>query len=110
MTKVGRRRSTEDGTPAPTRQRLLPMHGRTVPQPRPTAHFIVEFYRSAIGKKWVMAISGIILLGYVLAHMVGNLKVFLGEEDINLYAEWLRELGEPALPAHVAALDACASC
>ena len=62
------------------------------------APFIVTFYRSAIVKKWLMAVSGIILLGYVLAHMVGNLKVFLGEDDINHYAEWLRDLGEPAFP------------
>ena len=41
------------------------------------------------------------LLGYVLAHMVGNLKVFLGSEEINRYAEWLRELGEPAFPRTV---------
>jgi succinate dehydrogenase / fumarate reductase cytochrome b subunit len=65
------------------------------------APFIVTFYRSAIVKKWLMAVSGIILLGYVLAHMVGNLKVFIGEEDINHYAEWLRELGEPILPYSV---------
>jgi succinate dehydrogenase / fumarate reductase, cytochrome b subunit len=65
------------------------------------APFIVTFYRSAIVKKWLMAISGIILLGYVLAHMVGNLKVFIGEDDLNHYAEWLRELGEPALPYSV---------
>ena len=38
-----------------------------------------------------MAVSGIVLLGYVLAHMVGNLKVFLGKGEINAYAEWLRD-------------------
>ena len=51
----------------------------------------VRFWRSAVGKKWVMAVSGIVLLGYVLAHMVGNLKVFLGKEHINVYGEWLRD-------------------
>ena len=45
-----------------------------------------------------MAVSGVILLFYVAAHMVGTLKVFLGTEHINRYAEWLRTLGEPALP------------
>jgi succinate dehydrogenase / fumarate reductase, cytochrome b subunit len=69
--------------------------------PSRPAPFVVTFYRSAIAKKWLMAISGIVLLGYVLAHLVGNLKVFLGEDDINEYAEWLRELGEPALPREV---------
>ena len=38
-----------------------------------------------------MAVSGIVLLGFVLAHMVGNLKVFLGAGDLNEYAEWLRD-------------------
>jgi succinate dehydrogenase / fumarate reductase cytochrome b subunit len=54
-----------------------------------------------VGKKWVMAVSGIMLLGFVAAHMVGNLKVFLGESHLNTYAEWLRTLGEPALPRTV---------
>ena len=45
-----------------------------------------------------MAVSGIALLGFVLAHMIGNLKVFLGKTEINTYAHWLRTLGEPALP------------
>jgi succinate dehydrogenase / fumarate reductase cytochrome b subunit len=48
-----------------------------------------------------MAITGIILMGYVLAHMVGNLKLYLGPEAINTYGEWLRELGEPAFPRTV---------
>jgi succinate dehydrogenase / fumarate reductase cytochrome b subunit len=63
--------------------------------------FLVDFYRSAVAKKWVMALSGIVLLGYVLAHMVGNLKVYLGAAQINRYAEWLRDLGEPAFPRTV---------
>ncbi|MGH9244550.1 MAG: succinate dehydrogenase cytochrome b subunit [Acidimicrobiales bacterium] len=77
--------------------------------PTPLVHGVVrrrpwwplEFYRSAIGKKWVMALSGIALMGYVLAHMIGNLKVYLGPDDLNHYGEWLRELGEPALPRTV---------
>lgn len=62
----------------------------------------LELYRSAVGKKWVMGVTGIMLMGYVLAHMVGNLKVYLGPEDINNYSEWLRTLAEPALPRTVA--------
>lgn len=68
------------------------------PTPRREPPFLITFYRSAIAKKWLMAISGIFLLGFVLAHMIGNLKVYLGEDDVNHYAEWLRDLGEPALP------------
>src|SRR5262249_23326525 len=75
--------------------------GEPVPLPRNQGHFVVRFWKSAVGKKWVMAVSGVILLGYVLAHMVGTLKVFLGPNQINTYAEWLRTLGEPALPRTV---------
>ncbi len=49
--------------------------------------------------KVIMATTGAILVLYLVAHMVGNLKVFLGEESLNTYAEWLRVVGEPALPA-----------
>jgi succinate dehydrogenase / fumarate reductase cytochrome b subunit len=48
-----------------------------------------------------MALSGIGLLGYVLAHMVGNLKLYLGKSHLNVYGEWLRTLGEPAFPRTV---------
>jgi succinate dehydrogenase / fumarate reductase cytochrome b subunit len=80
---------------------LVRYTGAPVPRPKAKGHFLVRFWKSAIGKKWVMAVSGIILLGYVLAHMVGTLKVFLGQEQINTYAEWLRDLGEPAFPRTV---------
>jgi succinate dehydrogenase / fumarate reductase cytochrome b subunit len=58
-------------------------------------------YRSAVGKKQVLAVTGIVLMGYVLLHMVGNLKLYLGAESLNRYGEWLREVGEPALPREV---------
>jgi succinate dehydrogenase / fumarate reductase cytochrome b subunit len=63
------------------------------------------FYRSAIGKKWVMAITGIAIILFVLAHMVGNWKIFLpdvdGIPDIDIYAEALRQLLVPFAPEHV---------
>lgn len=63
---------------------------------------LVDLYKSGIGKKWVMAITGIMLMGFVFAHMVGNLKMFLGAEDLNHYGEFLRELLVPILPRTVA--------
>lgn len=67
--------------------------------------FPVEFYRSAVGKKWVMAITGLLIIGFALAHMLGNLKMFLpdigGVPDIDIYGEALRELGSPIFPEHV---------
>lgn len=64
--------------------------------------WLLSFYRSAIGKKMMMAVSGIILFGFVLAHMAGNLKLYMGAEAMNHYGEWLREIGQPALPHGVA--------
>ncbi len=67
------------------------------PMPRSTP-VLLRFYASAVGKKSVMAITGIVLLGFVLAHMIGNLHLYLGAPHLNDYAEWLRRIGEPALP------------
>jgi succinate dehydrogenase / fumarate reductase cytochrome b subunit len=62
----------------------------------------LEFYRSALGKKYVMAVTGIIGMAYVFGHMIGNLKLYLGPESINSYGVWLREsLGYPILPETV---------
>ncbi|WP_256107660.1 succinate dehydrogenase [Streptomyces sp. ODS05-4] len=52
---------------------------------------------STIGKKTVMAVSGLIMLGYLVAHVAGNLKVFFGPEEFNGYAHWLRTIGAPVL-------------
>src|SRR2546425_347105 len=54
--------------------------------------------RSLIGKKVIMAITGVILLLFVIAHLLGNLKVFQGAEHFNAYAEGLRTLGAPFFP------------
>lgn len=53
---------------------------------------------SSVQLKFVMAVTGAILVLYLIAHMLGNLKIFFGEQALNTYAAWLREIGEPALP------------
>ncbi|MEZ4832923.1 MAG: succinate dehydrogenase cytochrome b subunit [Caldilineaceae bacterium] len=50
---------------------------------------------STIGKKVIMAVTGLVWIGFVTFHMYGNLKVFGGAEYFNHYAEGLRELGSP---------------
>jgi succinate dehydrogenase / fumarate reductase cytochrome b subunit len=101
MTRLDGVPSTEDQREdADAADRLLRSTGAPVPQPRPVP-FPIQFWRSGIGKKWAMAVSGIALLGYVLTHMIGNLKVFLGKSEINAYADWLRTLGQPAFPRTV---------
>ncbi len=54
--------------------------------------------RSTIALKLLMALSGLVFIGFVLAHMYGNLKAFAGHDAYNEYAEHLREIGEPMLP------------
>ena len=54
--------------------------------------------RSTIALKMLMAVSGIVFIGFVLLHMYGNLKAFAGHDAFNEYAEHLREIGEPLLP------------
>jgi succinate dehydrogenase / fumarate reductase cytochrome b subunit len=58
----------------------------------------LTLYRSSIGKKAVMALTGLIGIGFVIGHMIGNLMVFFGRDDFNHYAEFLREVGEPLVP------------
>ena len=60
--------------------------------------FLFSLYRSDVGKKVIMAVTGIVLFGFVLVHMLGNLKLYQGAEKLNAYADWLREVGSPALP------------
>jgi succinate dehydrogenase / fumarate reductase cytochrome b subunit len=65
----------------------------------------LNIYRPAVGKKWVMALTGLAIIGFVVVHMVGNWKIFLpdvdGIPDIDVYGHALRELLVPFLPAHV---------
>ncbi|HEX9548016.1 MAG TPA: succinate dehydrogenase cytochrome b subunit [Acidimicrobiales bacterium] len=55
-------------------------------------------YRLSIGKKVLMALSGLFILVWIIGHMVGNLKVWLSQSEFDAYAEWLRRLGEPLFP------------
>ena len=64
----------------------------------------VRFYEAPIGKKAVMAITGVMLVGYVFAHLLGNLQIYSADaEQINRYAAFLHN------PANAAALWAARS-
>lgn len=52
-------------------------------------------WSSSVGKKITMAVSGLVLYGFVIVHMIGNLKVYMGREAFNHYAEGLRTIGGP---------------
>lgn len=60
-----------------------------------TSSRLARLWRSSVGLKIVMAVTGVILSGFVLGHMAGNLQVFQGEKALNDYAKLLRT--EPAL-------------
>jgi succinate dehydrogenase / fumarate reductase cytochrome b subunit len=61
-------------------------------------HRVVRFYEAPIGKKVIMALTGVILFGYVVAHLLGNLQIFAGPDQINRYAGFLHN------PANAVAL------
>ena len=51
------------------------------------------FTRSSIGKKYIVAITGVILVGFIIGHLLGNLQIFIGPDAVNAYAVSLRKLG-----------------
>ena len=51
------------------------------------------FTTATVGKKVLMAISGIIIIGFVIVHLIGNLQIFIGQEQLNKYAETLQNMG-----------------
>ena len=53
----------------------------------------VALYQSSIGKKAIMAVTGMIGIGFVVGHMIGNLQIFQGPEKLDAYAVALRKLG-----------------
>lgn len=68
--------------------------------------FLVELYGTAMGKKYAMAVSGIAMLGFVFAHMIGNLKLYQaagpdGVAALDKYAKFLKEgLLVPIVPEY----------
>jgi succinate dehydrogenase / fumarate reductase cytochrome b subunit len=79
-----------------------PVTGTAAARKKRRKPFLVDLYGTALGKKYVMAITGILLIGFVIAHAIGNLKMYLGPEEFNHYGEFLRELLVPILPRTVA--------
>ncbi len=55
---------------------------------------LFRFYRSTVGKKVVMAITGIFMFLFVFVHMVGNLQIFIGREELNRYSHFLHSVPE----------------
>jgi len=63
--------------------------------------FLLDLYSTAVGKKYVMGLTGIAMMGFVLFHMIGNLKMYLGATHLDEYAEFLKQLLVPIAPEGV---------
>ena len=70
---------------------------------------LIDFYRSTLGKKIIMAVTGLVLILFILGHMAGNLKLFAGMDPatgrykLDLYGEFLRSMGHEMM-GHMTAL------
>ena len=73
----------------------VPLHGDVTIRSVVASHRVTAFWHTMIGKKVVMAVTGVVLIGFVIAHMFGNLKIFAGADEIDAYSRFLREVGMP---------------
>ena len=63
------------------------------PLKRFSSNPFIAFYQSSIGKKIVVAVSGLYLIFFVIGHLLGNLEIYLGQNHLNAYAALLQQLG-----------------
>src|SRR3954470_16065666 len=63
----------------------------------PASTLLMDFLRSSVGAKVIMAATGLALWAFVIVHLLGNLQIFQGEEAINAYGPFLRSLGHGTL-------------
>ena len=71
------------------------MDGAVVTQSPGIGRLVRRIWDSTLGLKYIMAITGLALIGFLIVHIVGNLQVFAGPEKLNHYAELLQSLGAP---------------
>src|SRR5262247_2590963 len=67
-------------------------------------NLLTGLFGSSLGKKYIMAITGLAMFGFVVVHMLGNLQVFLGPAAINDYGYFLQTKPELVWPARIALL------
>jgi len=89
--------ATQPAPPLSADHDVKPVNPRRKPAPFP-----LNVYQTAVGKKWVMAITGVMMMGFVFFHMFGNMKMYLGPEEFDHYAHGLREMLYPILPKQFA--------
>ncbi|MDQ6630441.1 MAG: succinate dehydrogenase cytochrome b subunit [Verrucomicrobiota bacterium] len=65
---------------------------------------LTDLFKSSLGKKYIMAITGALMFVFVIAHLIGNLQIFLGREAINRYGYFLQSNLELIWPARIGLL------
>lgn len=70
----------------------------TATKSRKRKPFLLDLYSTAVGKKYVMGLTGIAMMGFVFFHMIGNLKMYQGAEAFDSYAAFLKKLLYPLAP------------
>lgn len=68
----------------------------------------VSFWDSTNGKKIVMAVTGALMFGFVIAHLAGNLQIFEGPAKLNAYGQFLHNIGELLWPVRIVLIVAIA--
>src|SRR5436190_21880238 len=64
-------------------------------------NLVTNLFRSSLGKKYIMAVTGFVMFLFVLGHLAGNLQIFLGPEAINRYGHFLQSNPELIWPARI---------
>src|SRR5687767_8043182 len=67
-------------------------------------NIVTRFFNSSLDKKYIMAVTAFGMVGFVIAHLLGNLQIFLGSEAINRYGSFLQNLGELLWVARISLL------
>lgn len=93
---------------ADTLNRCRPHFAHPRVHPLPHVNLLFSFWKSSIGKKWLVALTGLALLGFVVAHLLGNLQMFAGAEKINAYAQFLHANEKPLWIARIGLIAAFA--
>lgn len=62
---------------------------------------LANLFKSSLGRKYIMAVTGVVMFGFVIGHLAGNLQIFLGSEAINRYGHFLQSNPELIWPARL---------
>ena len=71
---------------------------------------ILEYFKSSVGRKAIMAVTGLLLFGFVIIHMLGNLQIYLGQDALNDYAKHINEMPLLLWPARIFLLSSGGKC